>query len=124
MKDEIVTYETAVLAKEKGFDRFCFDAYNTHKMLYSNGWLEYIDDNEIEIPFTSKALKSKDILAPTQSLLQRYLREVHNIDIISPMKFKSGYACQIVENPGMKVFKTYEEALEKELQESLKLIKL
>ena len=53
MEEQLVSFGTTKLAKEKGFDGFCFDAYNTHKMKYSNGWLEYIDDNEIEIPFTS-----------------------------------------------------------------------
>lgn len=127
MKDQLVSFETAKLAKEKGFDGFCFDAYNTHKMKYSDGWLEYIDDNEIEIPFTSESLKSKDILAPTQSLLQKWLREVHNIVIdISLYILSDSYYYSVhhdvTVDVGEHVYDTYEEALEAGLIEALNLI--
>jgi len=80
--------------------------------------------------------------APTQSLLQKWLREVHNWNIIVfnddgdiefgnlrynfelrnvTISFKKRNIKNIV---GTYEFKTYEEALEKGLQEALKLIKL
>lgn len=139
MEDTLVGFEVAKLAKEKGFDGFCFNAYNTHKMKYSDGWLEYIDDNEIEIPFTSKVLKSEDILAPTQSLLQRWLREEHGLIIsIEPtftyaLTTNVGYYAYVKKvNKEINTLEylyldiyfsaTYEESLESGLLEALKLI--
>ena len=81
MTDTIVSFETAKLAKEKGFDEPCYDCYNPHGMRFSNGWCEYIYDNGIEIPFDNEDIKEKDILAPTQSLLQKWLREIYSIDV-------------------------------------------
>lgn len=129
MQDQLVSFQVAKLAKEKGFDGFCFDAYNAHKMKYSNGWLEYIDDNEIEIPFTSESLKPEDILAPTQSLLQKWLREVHNIVIdISPYILSDSYYYSVhhdvTVDVGEHVYDTYEEALEAGLIEALNLIQV
>lgn len=104
MKDELVKYETAVLAKEKGFIVLC-------KMFY--------DPN---------------ISAPEQSLLQRWLREVHNIHIyVEPLFSDTGelkYAATIAYedggfNTGFEeddLFETYEAALEDGLVESLKII--
>lgn len=135
MEEQLIKFNTALLAKEKGFDGFCYDAYNAHKMQYSNGWLEYIDDNGIEIPFTFTVLKPKDILAPTQSLLQKWLREKYQIiceaqsfydeesglikyeSCIFSQKFKEGFTLEIEEKD---IFLTYEEALEDSLQEALK----
>ena len=133
MKENIVSFQVAKLAKEKGFDGLCFDAYNTHKMKYSNGWLEYIDDNEIEIPFTSKVLKPEDILSPTQSLLQKWLKEEHHLIVIVAYQYEhdsTPYSYWIYKendslplNQWINDLKTYEEALELGLEEALNLIK-
>ena len=127
MKEQLVSFETAKLAKEKGFDGFCFDAYNTHKMKYSCGWLEYIDDNEIEIPFTSESLKPEDILSPTQSLLQKWLREVHNLIIIidwGPLSEKYSYEIyyKSKDYDGEYVNAVYEDALEEGLKRALEIV--
>jgi len=109
MKEELVKFETAVLAKEKGFESY---------------------KNCITFPSTIKDFK-KSNLAVTQSLLQKWLREIHNIDIMIIPKYKDlgkFYGCilevdnkKTISNLGSN-FKNYEEALEKGLLEGLKLI--
>ena len=91
MEDTRVTFETAKLAKEKGFDALCYDAFNSMENLYSNGWCEYLYDNKVEIPFRSGVLESQDILAPTQSLLTKWLREEHNIIVLVDYEGIDGY---------------------------------
>lgn len=112
MRDELITFETAKLAKEKGYD------------LVGNGLYK----------------------RATQSLLQRWLREVHNchVEIIwySPENgsyvtkenikyyveinyYGKDFNLPLGEEADYKEynFDTYEKALEKGLQEALKLIK-
>lgn len=113
MKEQLITFETAKLAKEKGF-RLLVDFESSY---------------------------------PTQSLLQKWLREKHNIDVvISPERYSNGvnYLVQAQKwdlnaDPEVNLnfvikgscwyndnheYPTYEEALEKGLQEALKLIEL
>ena len=126
MEDARITFETAKLAKEKGFDALCYDAFNSAGNLYSNGWCEYIYDNKVEIPFRSGVLESQDILAPTQSLLAKWLREEHNIHLIAYKNINiDGYDWCYITTDGItniNSYKTYEEAYEIGLQEALKLI--
>ena len=79
MKDELISFETAKLAKEKGFDL----------KLYSEGW-EYEDKHGdtfwCNCNPTSDTTKErfnirKEVFC-TQSLLQRWLREKHDIDVL------------------------------------------
>lgn len=75
-------------------------------------------------------LKIKTFSAPTQSLLQKWLREEHSLHImISCLLGGGGYMFDVLETMYgdkrtvcVKEFKTYEEALENGLQEALKLI--
>ena len=130
MEDTRVTFETAKLAKEKGFDALCYDAFNSKGNLYSNGWCEYIYDNKVEIPFGSGVLESQDILAPTQSLLAKWLREEHNIIVLVDYEGIDGYYYKFYSykegnknyDASDKNYNTYEEALEAGIQEALKLI--
>src|SRR5690242_6538201 len=75
MKDELIKLETAKLAKEKGFDCKVSDHYKGIDLI--NNGLPYNFNNPKEQELWSLELNS----APTQSLLQRWLREVHKIDI-------------------------------------------
>ena len=130
MEDTRVTFETAKLAKEKGFDALCYDAFNSIGNLYSNGWCEYLYDNKVEIPFRSGVLESQDILAPTQSLLAKWLREEHNIIVLIDYEGIDGYYYKFYSykegnknyDASDKNYNTYEEAYEIGLQEALKLI--
>jgi hypothetical protein len=108
MKEQLITFETAKLAKEKGF-------MVVHKL-------------------------------PTQSLLQKWLREKHNLNIKvddflnsdldvvwdfeivrigTDLDERGNYIALVPYSMDANTdrdFKTYEEALEKGLQEALKLI--
>lgn len=134
MTEELISFETAKLAKEKGFDGYCYDCFNSYGCLNSNGWCEYIQDNDTILPFKSSALKKEDFLRPTQSLLQKWLREVHEIEVNPAQSFTKG-GIKMQYNISVESYKynhlgkyiygnTYEEALEIGLQEALKLIKI
>ena len=125
MIEQLITSETANLAKEKKFD------WNCHWVLYrgTSSVLHKCD----AMPMKGKNLESGDyVLQPTQSLLQKWLREVHNIDVWSqPFVMDKSlpdesysyfiYKDGIFVKDGMDYI-DFEEALEKGLQEALKLI--
>ena len=71
MTEEIVKYETAKLAGKKGFKILVDDAYF---MANDNGEITLGLSNYDEPIYG-------EIKAPTQSLLQKWLREIHNIDV-------------------------------------------
>ena len=106
-EDDLVTYETALLAREKGFDIDC-------------GWkLRKLDDGT----FTHTNCSDLGVEQPTQSLLQKWLREVKGENITPPLFFSyQGYACDIMGFENTKYFKTYEEALENELYKCLQRV--
>jgi hypothetical protein len=126
-KDELVSFDTAKLAKEKGFDIRVEKMYATQSIPQLEDYCK--DTYEIW---------AKDCcLAPTQSLLQRWLREEYNIAVLISFNDNSEfeYYYFIHTNVSKKysnricslslekrTFKTYEEALEVGLQESLKLV--
>lgn len=129
MKEQLVNYKTAKLAKEKGFDI---------KTKYS--W--YVPDNSKPIIEKHKPDGLYYLSCPTQSLLQKWLREVHNIYVESYHDLSSdGKSVQFYTSWGFfqqkdingiqnvngwydeyNDYKTYEEALEVGLQEALKII--
>lgn len=124
MKDELVGFEVAKLAKEKGFDELTDYNYSSTGNLISGTGRWRNSDWAVNIS------------APTQSLLQRWIREVYKIDIsIEPVwnnakKLKSLYSPWVYyranEEPGdekQTYFDSYEQALEEALIEALKLIK-
>lgn len=75
MEDQLITFETAKLAKERGFNIPVYPQY------YEITEGKAILDVNIEYSNTHY-IKEKDYFpAPTQSLLQRWLREVHKIHI-------------------------------------------
>lgn len=61
MEDTLITFETAELAKEKGFNIPCKHLYDIKTGEYSDGYIF-----------------GDVILAPTQSLLQKWLRDKYN----------------------------------------------
>lgn len=71
MHDEICTYEVCKLAKEKGFNVPTHYAYNENcrKAMY------------MELCLNRNTKDSRSISAPTQSLLQRWLREEKGVTI-------------------------------------------
>lgn len=121
MKEELISFATAKVAKEKGFNFECDN---------------YFEDLQNEL-FHGKGtanLSHPDIYArPTQSLLQKWLRETHGLHVIP--KFKRGmvlYTYSVEyrneggdkkKNVGFECFE-YEQALETGLKDALQLINL
>ena len=137
MTDQLISFETAKLAKEKGFNEVCKYMYNI------------LNERNREVTNREGYLSETKywISAPTQSLLQKWLREMHKI-YINPsfnlgVKEYGGWTlnCTILDYSAHslgieirhrfeeiyyeeeKTFFSYEEALEIGLQEALKLIK-
>ena len=75
--EDYISFETAKLLKEKGFEGQCFAAYNGNGKLY--GFDEEVDDN---IPYWSDA--------PTLQMAMKWLREVHNIHVVPKYDFYAG----------------------------------
>lgn len=128
MEDQLIQFETAKLAKEKGFN-WCSNnqkGYNKNDgTLEMTSYSTYVNNEDFEITgFYS---------ASTQSLLQRWLREVHKIDVIPTMsEFSRTYGYKLFYIEGGKTVcsnhmfikkEIYEEVLEQGLIEALKLIK-
>lgn len=83
MKEQLIGFKTAKLAKEKGFDLQSLDCYNERGYLYSNGWCEKVDDH-FEETFSNTELDRVFLsyyTAPTQSLIQRFIRENRGVHI-------------------------------------------
>ena len=147
MKEQLISFETAKLAKEKGFDvpvDSLYSMYSNNNVIIDNDYLRKYNkfDKKEYIKTKNWNLKKKFTSAPTQSLLQKWLREVYNISVNPIPNFKTNlnqYHLGIVFiNKGVVdatiiksdaaykttvLFDSYEEALEKGLQEALKLIK-
>lgn len=141
MNEQLISFPVAKLAKEKGFDL-------TTDMIWANYYTGEPLNKWKLISFEEKTLNWMEWKAPTQAILQRWLREIHNIDIqiiTNYSTYKNGnlttektYRVGItyilggtIESffirPNYEIFrfiefKTYEEALEKGLYEALKLI--
>lgn len=134
MTEQLIEFETAKLAKEKGFNLAVDVYYNIPNMKIYYWKLKKIKNFKIEcakgnynpIDWNSSKFKDVCLSAPTQSLLQKWLRDVHNIHIIvSPLKdktFKVEYSKDLNYWSKHDLFKTYEKALEKGLYQVLKLI--
>ena len=117
IEEEYISFETAKLAKEKGFDEFCDIGY-----YIDSGVVDYIRDD----------YKNMFYPRPTQSLLARWLRENYMLHVESTLFGFVGdhlydYTYNIVK-PGEDLtkdilwFDTYEEAMEAGLKEALSLI--
>ena len=131
MEEQLISFETAKLAKEKGFDEECYFTYDKISKEYCIFESEYSETNS-EI---NKYIYS----APTQSLLQKWLREKHKIWVsVSVEIFTLKHSYDVFKHeeddygPILITYKTssdewdltYEEALEYGLQQALKLIQL
>ena len=121
MEEQLITLETAKLAKEKGFNIVteCF---------YNKG-------SGLKIQSDSLLRLGEDVIeAPTQSLLQKWLRETHNLHVSAFPVFSNRWFPTIRKFNEFTEFKTiygspyypnsskntYEEALEYGLKLALK----
>jgi len=139
MQDQLITIETAKLAKEKGFDiPTLFWYFKNNQAGLDYVLVDYLGEGQfgnIVDPDNHNNPKMKWVLervsAPTQSLLQRWLREKHNIYlgvntlIYAGDKEASGFY-PTIKNETLSLshkFLTYEEALEIGLLAGLEHIK-
>lgn len=136
MEEKIVEFRTAELASEKGFNTPCRNAYNIKSKEIENALNftgeEFFTELEIE---ASNDNEDSSILAPDQSLLQKWLREVYGIHVepkVDVIIDHSKYAYWLKVTKGAVssgklpsyVYNTYEEALEAGLVEALNLIEV
>jgi hypothetical protein len=139
MTEDLIGFETAKLAKEKGFNWNCNNYTSKRDGNYfssTNVLIGYKNWNEIHETWS----------IPTQALLQKWLREVHDIFVsinttsefrwlsddegdqeylpvhqFRVIKNKDNYKYDVIDWSSK--YDIYEEALEIGLQEALKLIK-
>ena len=113
--EDYVSFETAKLLKEKGFDDNCASLYDLRNGEFSQRGVGYIFNNGQWDNF---------ITAPTLQMVMKWLREVHNLEIYpyhvmfqennkwwyEIEKVTKGCSnCQYEEEP---IYSTYEEACE------------
>ena len=144
MEEQLISFDTAKLAKEKKFNIPC-----------ENFYIEYIDDDVADL-FNYEEQRGSGYAelyrnnqefkysAPTQSLLQKWLREVHKINVESNYlpnveKYRCLFIPMTLKKPseystpgtaftsrfnylGKEHYNTYEEALEIGLYQALLLI--
>lgn len=120
--DQLVSLETGILAKEKGYNQNPYITKDAYGPTYTDG---------SDIRLRSSSLFNPDTntcVAPTQTALQRWLREKHNLKVFCVSTNKNNvesWRCMISINKVAKLrqpFSSYEEALEDGLQEALKVI--
>jgi len=128
MKEQLISFETAKLAKKSGFNINVNSYYSPNHVLcvhdeFNNVSFKNLNDHHDPIGRQGKRYLS----APTQSLLQKWLREVHNCDVnVLPYNKLHNKYYEVCVDEAVTTwsgFNTYEEALETGLQEALKLIK-
>lgn len=153
MEEQLISKEVAILAKEKGFNEPTLnhwergiDGYGWG--LFSSG--DLLKNQELTKTYQSNEGICGEFSAPTQSLLQKWLREVHNIHICNfKVNSINEYCFEIEDSLSLQYFyfedgglrlheslnskgeydkpiyyNTYEQSLEYTLQEALKLINL
>ena len=123
IEEQYISFETAKMAKEKGFNEFCFHYYNGTKIVDTNGIS--INNEKLDNEFEREQFYA----APTQSLFIKWLRENHRISVEyyfekTPMDWSVAVVlmdeiCNTIYFTG---FNICEEAIEKGLQEALNLI--
>jgi hypothetical protein len=120
MQNEIITFETAKLANEKEFNISQDSGYELNGKYF---------DNSQDYDGCKFGYCKEIYLAPTQSLLQRWLREIHKIHLTITSISQESWQCHITkkgDSLGKNYIEdayTYEQALEEGLYEALKLIK-
>lgn len=141
MKDTLISYETALLADILGFQQPIGIGvkYNLGQYYNSVGVLNGDVSDEVKESVryhiskrkgeNPEQVKTKIVSAPTQSLLQKWLRDIHSIIVSVDIQDDRTYFISLTaisNSTGDNIwgnYKTYEEALENGLKEALELIK-
>ncbi len=133
MKEDIISFETATIADQIGFDSIYINkCYNQDKKLLNKGFR--LNWNK------AKGYNEKYYSAPTQSLLQKWLREKYNVYANPIPNFKNDIGehhagIVLLRNDNVidtvilkdkrglnKIFISFEESLEEVLKESCKIV--
>lgn len=137
IEESYVSFDTAKMLKEAGFDVPCRGVYVTDRTGYYE-FHEYDNKQTVDdLCWNTEDGFQYEYLAPTQALAARWLREVHRIVVdatfIPPStdgnawRYFIGEMDDMVWNgdyvPSDEFYETYEAALEAGLQEAVKLIK-
>lgn len=132
MTEQLVSFETAKLAKEKGFVQHFDGPLKCMLMMY------HIEDKILKPQGVVGSFNDKYYYAPTQSLLQKWIRENHFLHIVLIPTITCDMTFKIVDiqcNPEHEIerppyknvdafdYRDYESALEAGLKEALNLIK-
>lgn len=113
IEEAYVSFDTAILLKEKGFNNICRSYWHSH--------------NHFDFEHTKEFVSAEDVylLRPTQQMAMRWLREVHNL-CIEPYRIQSVYLYTISKIwTGSKLYSdelqwtTYEKACEAAIKYSL-----
>lgn len=128
IEEQYVSFDTAKLLKDAGFNIPCRGIYVTDH----TGYYEFREyDNKQttnDLCWNTEDGFQYEYLAPTQALAARWLRETHAIDIVIGVVDARFYYVKLYQRSYSvdmnTIFKpTYEEALEEGLREAIKLIK-
>lgn len=158
--EQVISFETAKIAKEKGFKDMTTHYYLDNGSLKENRvYVHYGNDGDFyveleeflesynsgwvatekgEFCFGCASPNYMEVFsAPSQSVLQKWLREVHDIDVTVWIRFADAYGVLIYKNrnnvkgydeiivhPTPDNYKTgvYEDALERGLRKALELV--
>lgn len=125
MKEQLVSFEVAILAKELGFSETCSYMYKVEE-----------GEEPVLLPSSTNAIGGffSTYQVPTQSLLQKWLREVFKVLVnVAPIDAWDCWGYTLLGEDAMQPFRkldlqyneypTYEEALEAGLLEALKILK-
>jgi hypothetical protein len=124
--EELIKFETAELAKQKGFNEQTIDWFEKR----GDNWVEEYPPS-YDFGYSTFNDNEKTIARPTQSMLQKWLREDCKIHL-TIHHYKNGlYSANLTDDCddtiGIELFgeafKTYELALEAGLKEGVKKIK-
>lgn len=131
MKEQLINFQTAKLAKEKGFNIKTKSWYDENFSTIEQSYIFFTNET-VGLRVGEKCNQEKINYAPTQYLLQKWLREKHKIHVYiipfscsKPQEFE--YAVFTLNKSYGEIkqidsFLKYEEALEIGLQKALELI--
>ena len=136
IEEAYISFDTAKLAKEKGFDEPCLRFYSLNydvhnSLLGLDNKANYISNSKWD---SLRCDITNNISAPTQSLLARWLREKHNM-CVEVYCIACNFIWNICKTDGTDTksseysgpndggaWDSYEDAMENGLQEALKML--
>ena len=137
MEEDFVSYDLAVMLRDKGFNEPCMTLYNVYGALevefgYSDGSPLRNCDSDVSQFIGDRCDDDSFVFvtAPTYGHVMKWLRVVHKIDICAfPVEYDyitSGYSCCIYKDKKSVVsseeFKSYEKAVETSIEYCLKFL--